>query len=93
MHSEEKNGALIYWIVLDEAKGKNVAYFANGLRKQSIITHPFFLEMHKYPVFHDMECHKGRHYPETERLTKQGLYLPSGLTLTGEQMNNRFIFK
>lgn len=82
-----KNVYWMYGIVLDEATGKNAVDFANDLRERDIITRPFFLGMHEQPVFHDMGFYKGEHYPETERLAKQGLYLPSGLTLTGEQIN------
>jgi perosamine synthetase len=50
-------------------------------------TRPFFLGMHEHPVFHEMGLFKGEQYPVAERIARQGLYLPSGLTLTEEQMD------
>lgn len=82
-----KNVYWMYGIVLDESTGMNAVDFASNLHEQGIMTRPFFLGMHEQPVFHDMGLYKGEHYPETERLAKQGLYFPSGLTLTGEQIN------
>ena len=52
------------------------------LGKRGIGTRPFFLGLHEQPVMHDLGLFKGEHYPVTERIARQGLYLPSGLTLT-----------
>ena len=38
--------------------------------------------MHEQPVFQKMGLFKDEHYPIAERIARQGLYLPSGLTLT-----------
>jgi perosamine synthetase len=43
--------------------------------------------MHEQPVFHARGLHVGEHYPVTERLARRGLYVPSGLTLTLEQID------
>jgi perosamine synthetase len=43
--------------------------------------------MHEQPVFHGMGLFRGEQYPVAERLARQGLYLPSGLALTKEQMD------
>jgi len=50
-------------------------------------TRPFFLGMHEQPVFHDMGLFRGEKYPVAEHLARQGLYLPSGLTLTDVQLD------
>jgi perosamine synthetase len=50
-------------------------------------TRPFFLGMHEQPVFHKMGLFKNESYPGTERIAKQGFYLPSGLTLDEKQIN------
>jgi perosamine synthetase len=42
--------------------------------------------MHEQPVFKRRGLFHGERYPEAERLAQQGLYLPSGLALTEEQL-------
>jgi len=79
----------VYWmygIVLDEATEMNASDFANALHKRGVDTRPFFLGMHEQPIFHEMGFFKNDHYPVAERFARQGLYLPSGLTLTEEQI-------
>jgi len=86
---EKKWAKNVYWmygIVLDEATGFTAESFANRLKEKGIGTRPFFLGMHEQPVFHKMGLFKGEHYPVAERIARQGLYLPSGLTLTEEQI-------
>ena len=86
----EKNWAKnVYWmygIVLDENSGFNAERFASRLKERGIGTRPFFLGMHEQPVFHKMGLYKNEHYPVSERIARQGLYLPSGLTLTDDQI-------
>jgi perosamine synthetase len=75
----------VYWMygmVLDEHTGMDAAEFAKMLLAQGIETRPFFLGMHEQPVFKDMGLFEGESYPVAERIARQGLYLPSGLTLT-----------
>jgi perosamine synthetase len=43
--------------------------------------------MHEQPVLRDRGLFGGERYPVTERIARQGLYLPSGLTLTDEQIH------
>jgi perosamine synthetase len=42
--------------------------------------------MHEQPVFHDMGLFVGERYPVTERIARRGLYVPSGLAITLEQI-------
>jgi perosamine synthetase len=76
----------VYSILLSEDRSMDAAEFAQALRKEEIETRPFFLGMHEQPVFHDRGLFLGEHYPVTERIARKGLYLPSGLALTGEQI-------
>ena len=82
-----KNVYWMYGIVLDEATSMNAVKFASDLHEQGIMTRPFFLGMHKQPVFHDMGLFRDAFYPVAERIGKQGLYLPSGLTLITEDID------
>ncbi len=87
---EETWARQVYWmygIVLDIALGMDAKTFAGRLREKGIDTRPFFLGMHEQPVFKDMGLFVGESYPVASRLSRQGLYLPSGLTLTEHQID------
>ena len=80
----------VYWmygLVLDESCGMEAVVFAKKLEAQGVQTRPFFLGMHEQPVFWDRGLFIGEHYPITERIARQGLYLPSGLALTEVQLD------
>lgn len=79
----------VYWmygIVLDERLGFDAAEFAGRLGRHGIATRPFFLGMHEQPALLDRGLFAGERYPVAERIARQGLYLPSGLTLTDGQI-------
>jgi len=76
----------MYAVVLDKSRGMDAVAFADALKKTGIETRPFFLGMHEQPVFRGMGIFQGRKLPVTERLHRQGLYLPSGLALTESQI-------
>lgn len=82
-----KNVYWMYGVILDESMGIDTVEFAMRLRKLGVDTRPFFLGMHEQPVFHQMGLFKDEHYPVAERIARQGLYLPSGLTLTEEEID------
>lgn len=82
-----KNVYWMYGVVLDELTGLDSATFARKLAERGIQTRPFFLGMHEQPVFHKMGLFLGEKYPVSERISRQGLYLPSGMTLTAEQVD------
>ncbi len=80
----------VYWmygLVVDESTGMDAVEFARRLREHKVETRPFFLGMHEQPVFHKSGLFLEEHYPVAERIARQGLYLPSGLTLTEEQLD------
>jgi perosamine synthetase len=56
------------------------------LGKLGIGTRPFFWPMHEQPVFKKMGLFAGESYPVSERIARRGFYIPSGMALTGEQM-------
>jgi len=76
----------MYAVVLDEARGVDAFVFAEALKKRDIETRPFFLGMHQQPVFHEMGLFKDQKLPVTERIYRQGLYLPSGLAIREAQI-------
>jgi perosamine synthetase len=80
----------VYWmyaIELDEKTGFTAEEMIMRLKMKGIETRPFFFGLHKQPVFHDMGLFEGEQYPVSERAYRQGLYLPSGLTLTEKQID------
>jgi perosamine synthetase len=81
-----KNVYWMYGMVLDEQYGLDAVEFARRLAAQGVMTRPFFLGMHEQPVFHKMGFFVNEHYPVAERIARQGLYLPSGMTLSPEQL-------
>ena len=75
----------VYWmyaVVLSDATGMDAAAFADALKARGVDTRPFFLGMHEQPALQAHRLFAGEHYPVADRLRKQGLYLPSGLSLT-----------
>ncbi len=86
---EEPWATNVYWmygLVLDDETGLDAAMFARLLRDRGIETRPYFLGLHEQPVLQAAGLFAGQCYPVTERIARQGLYLPSGLTLTDDQM-------
>lgn len=77
----------MYGVVVDEQSGLTAADLAARLGERGVQTRPFFLGMHEQPAFHDMGLFLGERYPVTERLGRQGLYLPSGTALTRPQVD------
>ena len=81
----------VYWmygIVVSEKTGMDAVQFAKKLRERGVDTRPFFLGMHEQPVFHKRGLFLNERYAVSEHLARQGLYLPSGLALTQEQLSN-----
>jgi len=78
----------IYWVfgmVADsqELADSTVAYLAKNL----VGTRPFFWCMHEQPVFQKMNLFLGEHYPVSEKIARNGFYLPSGLGMTDEDVS------
>ena len=87
---EESWAQNVYWmygVVLSEQTGMDASVFARRLKDRGVETRPFFLGLHEQPVFHRKELFLQERYPVAERIARQGLYLPSGLALTEEQLS------
>jgi perosamine synthetase len=86
---EEPWATSVYWtygLVVREETGLDATTLAGRLAERGVETRPFFLGMHEQPVFHERGMFVGESYPVTERLARQGLYLPSGLALDESQL-------
>ena len=87
---EKEWATQVYWmycIELDPSLGVDAKYMQQKLREKKIGTRPFFRGMHDQPVFHKMGLFKDESYPITDQAYKYGFYLPSGMTLTHEQVD------
>ncbi|HEV7666696.1 MAG TPA: DegT/DnrJ/EryC1/StrS family aminotransferase [Chloroflexota bacterium] len=80
----------VYWmygLVLREETGLTADAFAQRLKSAGVETRPFFLGMHEQPVLLERGWFAGETYPVAERIARQGLYLPSGLSLTEAEID------
>lgn len=87
---EESWARQVYWmygLVLDENTSMDAVEFARRLKERGVETRPFFLGMHEQPVFWERGLFVDEHYPVAEYIARQGLYLPSGLALRAEQID------
>ena len=87
---EEDWGKSVFWVyslLLADDHPLDAVSFAAALKQEGVETRPFFLGMHEQPVFHDMGLFAEETYPVTERIARKGLYIPSGLAITPEQMD------
>lgn len=74
----------VFGLVLDESVPFNAAEAMRRLAAQGIGTRPFFYPLHRQPFFAGTYHHLS--LPVAERLGERGLYLPSGLALTNDQV-------
>ena len=79
----------IYWVVgIVIKKNKFTAsMLSRKLAKYGISTRPFFWPMHKQKVFLRKKIFKKQKFPNSEYLSKYGLYLPSGLVLKKKEIH------
>ncbi len=80
----------IYWVygmVLSDRLGLDAQQMMERLRGLGVGTRPFFWGMHEQPVFAKMGLFKGERHPVSERISRKGFYIPSGLAITEEQQS------
>lgn len=80
----------IYWvygIVLDEQIQADNRTVQRLLAEEGVGSRTFFWCMHEQPVYQKQGLFVNETYPNAEYLARKGFYIPSGLTLTQEQMN------
>jgi perosamine synthetase len=79
----------IYWVFGLVLKDEIVFDAGEAMRRLGglgIGTRPFFWPMHEQPVFRKMGLFGDTRCPVAERIARRGFYIPSGLALTGGQM-------
>ncbi len=78
-----------YWmfgVLVEDAFGHSRDELMDALRKEGVETRFFFSPVHTQP-FLDGKARVEGSFPVTERLAARGLYLPSGVDLTEEQID------
>lgn len=76
---------MVFWmysIELEEETGLDAKKVMETLGKVGVGTRPFFLGLHEQPVLRNKGWYSNEEFPVTERASRQGLYLPSSLNLT-----------
>ena len=84
-----KSAENIFWvfgIVLD-GKGPTAKQICKDLETKGIGTRPFFYPMHRQPIVTQMLGADTSVYPVADYLAEYGFYVPSGVSLTDEQMD------
>jgi perosamine synthetase len=80
----------VYWmygVLLDAKHPLDADGLAAKLRALGIDTRAFFVGMHEQPALRALGLFAGESYPVTEHLSRKGLYLPSSLTLTEQDVD------
>jgi len=81
----------VYWmycIQMDESTGWTAGTLMEALGRRGVGTRPFFVGLHEQPaLLNQSYVDAGQRFPVTELASKQGLYLPSGLALTADQLD------
>lgn len=81
-----KNTYWMYGMVLSRESGHNAKDMMKRLAQEDIQTRPFFYPLHKQPVFEKFDWFKKETMLVSENIYEYGFYLPSGLTLTENQL-------
>ncbi len=79
----------IYWVyglVLEKDVPADNRLIQKLLAEEGIGSRTFFWCMHEQPVYQRQRLFENQTYPNAEYLARKGFYIPSGLALTEEQM-------
>ena len=86
-----KNIYWVYGLLLKKNSPINLKSLMEKLKKSGVETRNFFWPLHQQPVLRKMGLFKNIKLPVSEYLSRNGLYLPSGLSLTLNQQ--KFVIK
>ena len=79
----------IYWvfgIIIKPHKKFSRDFVAKELLKKNIQTRNFFFPMNRQKIFKKLKIFNNSKFPNSDFLSKYGLYLPSGLSLTNNEI-------
>ncbi len=86
-NSYSKNIYWVFGILIKNNKKYKRNEMMKKLLKYGIDTRPFFLSMNKQKIFKKMKLFKGDKMKNSEYLSNNGFYVPSGLALKDNQIN------
>ena len=79
----------IYWVyglVLDDSVEFDAEEVMKNLAKLGVGCRPFFFPMHQQPVLSKMGLFDVETYPVAEIISRRGVYIPSGLAITEDSL-------
>ena len=76
----------VYGVVLKDSVPFDAAEAMTRLSDKGVGSRPFFFPIHQQPILKRMGLFENESHPVAERLAQRGFYIPSGLTLTDEQI-------
>ena len=81
----------IFWVfgvLIKKDSGISRDRLVDILLKKNIQTRNFFYPMHKQKIFKKLKLFsRKKRFPNSENLSKNGFYLPSGLGITNKEIN------
>ncbi len=77
-----KNIFWVFGILLNKDFGLNAKEIIDKLSESNIGARPFFYPIHKQPVYKNISSMRNTINPVSENLAEYGLYIPSGLALS-----------
>jgi len=78
----------VYGVVVGDSYPFEADEVRRRLRDAGVDSRSFFLGLHEQPALLGQFGGERRSFPVAERLARRGLYLPSGLTITEEQIHS-----
>lgn len=81
------NNYWVFGIVLDKELNITASEAMKELQDLGVGTRPFFWPLHEQPLFNKSNLFKGEVYPNAENISRQGFYIPSGMSLTAETID------
>ncbi len=83
-----KNSYWMYGMVLNPKSGMDAEMVMKKMSDLGVQTRPFFYPLHKQPAFEKFGWYRKETLPVSEEIYKYGFYLPTGLTLNHEDIEN-----
>lgn len=82
-----KNSYWVFSVLVNPEAKVNRDMLTTKLKEAGVETRNFFVPMNLQPALLNLGLFRGESYPVSEDISKRGLYLPNGTTLTGRQID------
>jgi len=82
-----KNIYWVYAILIKDTCKYNAKKVIKLLNDEGIECRPFFYPMHLQPVYKKMKIFDNTKYPISEKISKKGFYIPSGIGITRKEQD------